>query len=106
MIIRSVGIWSVARLYGAITASVGLIFGLIFAIAATVGGFAGALNAPVSARGQSLAFSGLSAMFGVGALIFMPIVYGIMGLIGGAIGAGLYNLFAEMLGGIEVEVQQ
>jgi hypothetical protein len=29
-----------------------------------------------------------------------------MGLIGGAIGAALYNLFAGMFGGLEVEIQQ
>jgi hypothetical protein len=33
-------------------------------------------------------------------------MYGVLGLVGGAIGAGLYNLFAGIFGGIEVEVQQ
>jgi hypothetical protein len=29
-----------------------------------------------------------------------------MGLIGGAIGAALYNLFAGMVGGLEIDVEQ
>ena len=33
-------------------------------------------------------------------------LYAVMGLISGAIGAALYNLFAGMVGGIEVEIQQ
>lgn len=35
----------------------------------------------------------------------MPIFYGILGFIMGAIGAALYNLFAKWIGGIEVQVQ-
>jgi len=44
-------------------------------------------------------------MFGVGAIIFLPIFYGVLGLVAGAIGAALYNLFAGMLGGIELETE-
>jgi hypothetical protein len=36
--------------------------------------------------------------------VAMPVVYGIMGIIAGAIGAGLYNLVAGWIGGIEVEI--
>jgi hypothetical protein len=44
-------------------------------------------------------------MFGVGAIIFLPLFYGVLGLIGGALGAALYNLFAGLFGGIELETQ-
>lgn len=104
MIIRRVGVWSVARLYGGITGTIGLLAGLAFAAFATLGGVAGAMSPGM--RGGGLAMGGLSALFGVGAIIFLPIMYGIMGLIGGAIGAALYNLFAGLFGGVEVEVQQ
>ena len=42
-----------------------------------------------------------------GATIFavaMPVMYAIFGVIGGAIGAALYNLVAGWVGGIEVEI--
>jgi len=104
MIIRRLGVWSVARLYGGIMGCVGLIAGIVFALIATLGGVAGAMN-PDTAKGAGVAIGGLGALFGVGAIILLPICYGILGLVSGAIGAALYNLFAGMFGGIEVEVQ-
>jgi hypothetical protein len=43
-------------------------------------------------------------MIGVGAVIFLPIFYGVMGLVAGAIVGALYNVFAGMVGGIEIDV--
>jgi hypothetical protein len=37
--------------------------------------------------------------------VAMPVLYGIFGVIGGAIGAALYNLVAGWVGGIEVEIE-
>jgi hypothetical protein len=44
-------------------------------------------------------------IFGVGAVVIMPILYGIMGAIGGAIGAILYNVFAGMVGGVALNIE-
>jgi hypothetical protein len=41
---------------------------------------------------------------GVFAIILCPIVYGIIGGIGAAIGAGIYNLVAGWVGGLEVDI--
>ena len=46
------------------------------------------------------------AMFGTLFAIAMPIMYAFFGVIGGAIGAALYNLVAGWIGGIEVELDQ
>ena len=105
MIIRRLGVWSVARLYAGIMGCIGLFAGIVFASIATLGGVAGAMNADAGAKGAGFAIGGLGALFGVGAIIILPICYGILGLVSGAIGAALYNLFAGMFGGIEVEVQ-
>ena len=104
MVIRRFGIWSAAKLYGGICATMGVIIGIFFALAATVGGLPGAVANSDSHAG--LAAGGFGAIFGVGAIIILPIFYGVMGLIGGAIGAALYNLFAGLFGGLEVEIQQ
>ena len=96
MVIRSVGVWSVARMYGILSAAAGLLAGLLFACIALVG-------AGIGPRNQDMpAFAG--AMFGVGAVIFLPIFYGVLGLIAGAIGGALYNVFAGIVGGIEIDV--
>ena len=99
MIVRRLGVWSVAKLYAAITASMGLLIGLCIALVSMVAG--------ASAMGGegSRAVPMFGAMMGVGAIIGAPIVYGVMGLIGGAIGAALYNLFAGIVGGVELDVQ-
>jgi hypothetical protein len=104
MIIRRLGVWSVARLYGGIMGVIGLIAGLFFAAAAMLGAFAGMASSSDTSSG--LAASGLGAIFGVGAIILMPLCYGLLGIVSGAIGASLYNLFAGMFGGIELEIQQ
>jgi len=37
-------------------------------------------------------------------IILLPIVYGVGGFIAGFLGAVLYNAFAKMVGGVEVEI--
>jgi len=44
-------------------------------------------------------------MFGMGAIVFLPIFYGVMGIVMGALTAVLYNLFAGLVGGIELDIQ-
>ncbi len=48
--------------------------------------------------------AGGSLLMGFG--IMMPIVYGLFGLIFGAIGAAIYNLVAGWTGGLQVEVEE
>ncbi len=99
MVIRRIGVWSVARLYGALSAAGGLIVGAIIALVSLVGGASGAFS-------EAAAMSGpLSMMLGVGAIIFLPLCYGVLGICVGAIGAVLYNLFAGMFGGIQLEIE-
>ena len=86
---------SAAKIYGAITAVMGFILGAFFALFSMVG-VAAAPDASVGI---------LSAMFGVGAIIFMPIMYGIIGFISGALTAVIYNVVAGMVGGIELETE-
>ena len=98
MVIRRFGVWSVAKLYAAIAGSFGLIIGLIVAVASTVG--AGLARSVGGSSPFPVAF------LGVGAIVLVPLCYAVMGLISGAIGAALYNLFAGIVGGIELDVQQ
>jgi len=96
MIVRRVGVWSVARMYGAMSAVFGLIAGLFLACLALIGAGVASQNPEVPS------FAG--PLFGVGAVIFLPIFYGVLGLAAGAIGSALYNVFAGMVGGVEIDV--
>ena len=100
MVLKRVGVWSAAKIAGVMYASLkGCVGGLIFAGISLLGfGFASAAqNSDVPAW--------LGPVFGVGAIVVLPIIYGVMGLIGGAIAAALYNLFSGMVGGVELDLQ-
>ena len=75
-----------AALYGILS----LIFVPFFLLAAVVG----------SKSGETL-----PAVFGVGFAIMMPVIYAVVGFLGGLIGAALYNLIAKWTGGFVFEVR-
>jgi hypothetical protein len=75
-------------------AIMGLLFGGVFSLVATLGAFAGPDNG----------FGMLGALFGIGAVVIMPIFYGCMGFVMTLISAALYNAIAGMVGGIEIDV--
>ena len=99
-VVRRVGVFSWAKIAGVIYCIVGLFIGAILALVSL---FTAALSDAFASSGGD---SGrlLPALFGVGAIVFMPILYGLLGFIGGLIGAGLYNLAARMTGGLEIEL--
>ncbi len=98
MVIRRVGIGSVVKVSGVLYALLGLVMGLCFALFAMVGlGAAAASNDEVPGW--------LGSIFGIGAIVIFPIMYGVMGVIGGVIMAALYNLVASITGGLEIDVQ-
>jgi hypothetical protein len=101
MVIRHVGVWSVSRLYGALCGAMGLLFGIGFALIAMAGGSIAGMRSSEA----GLAGGGLGALLGVGAIIILPICYGVLGLVVGAIAAALYNLFAGMFGGIHLDME-
>jgi hypothetical protein len=91
-IVKSVGVLSVAKILGLIYACLGLIFAPLFLLIGALGSMAGQDKNP---------FAG---MIGVVLALLMPVMYGAIGFIAGAIGALLYNLFAKLVGGIELEL--
>jgi len=96
MIVKSVGVISVAKISAAISAAMGLLIGIVFAMASMVG-------AGLSESGEMSMFG---PVLGVGAVIAFPILYACFGFIGGAIGAALYNVFAAMVGGVRLDLEQ
>ena len=95
MIIRRVGPLSFAKLSGMLYAIMGLIFGGIVSLIALAGGFGS----------NTSAGAGMSALFGVGAVVLLPIFYGLIGFVGTLIVAWLYNVVAGIVGGVEMDVQ-
>jgi hypothetical protein len=96
IVVRRIGVLSLAKIQGTLYALLGLIIGAFFSLLAVVG--AALVNAVGGTSG-----SHIGMLFGVGAVIVFPILYGILGFILGLIMGGLYNLVAAMVGGIELE---
>ena len=100
--IRKLGVLSVAKIEAAILFVLSLLisipYGLILIIYGLVGG---------SAVGNSagLAIGAGGVVIGLLIMVGLPIMYSIMGFVGGAIAALLYNLFSNWVGGIEIEVE-
>jgi hypothetical protein len=91
-ILKSVGVMSVAKVMGLIYGCMGLFFIPFFLIAALAGSMAGQNKFP------------LAGAVGIVLAIAMPVMYGVMGFITGALGALLYNLLANWIGGFELEL--
>lgn len=54
--------------------------------------------------GELGALGGL--FFGVGAVIFLPLFYGVLGFVAGLISAFAYNVIAGAFGGLELEIEE
>jgi hypothetical protein len=91
-ILKSVGVMSVAKIMGLLYGCMGLLFVPFFLLIGFVGTFAGHGKTP---------FAGV---FGIVLAILMPLFYGVMGFVMGAIGAFLYNVLAQWVGGFELEM--
>jgi hypothetical protein len=97
MVIRRIEPISAAKVQGVLGAVIGLLIGACFTLLALAfGGLAAA-----SDEGAGAGIVGM--LMGAGAIIILPIFYGIFGFIGGLIWAFLYNLAAKFTGGLEIE---
>lgn len=97
MVLKRVAPLSLAKIFTAVYGSIGLIIGCIFALVSLLGAGIGAMNDAGSGM--------LGALFGIGAVVILPLFYGVVGFIVGLLGAALYNLFAAMVGGVELELE-
>src|SRR5262245_19232858 len=99
MVIKRISPVSAAKISGVLYAGLGLLIGICFSVFSMLLGSMASSNSELSGT----PFFGM--IFGAGAIIIMPIFYGVIGAIRGLITALLYNLVAGMIGGLEIDVQ-
>ena len=102
MTIRRFGVISVAKMYGLLMFIFGLVFGVLYGLILIVFGAAISALGPgrdTTAGGVSTVVMGLAMMIG------LPIFYGILGFIMGAIGALIYNAVSGIIGGVKFELE-
>jgi hypothetical protein len=103
MTIRRFGIFSVAKMQSLVMFVIGLIVGVLYGLIFML---VGASLSAFGARGEVSPASGVpSIVVGVFLMIGVPIIYAVLGFIGGAIGALVYNLAAGMIGGIKFDLE-
>jgi hypothetical protein len=98
MEIKRIGPLSVARISAWIYGLFGLIVGIFISFFSLLGFATGG--------GESGPEAFFGIFFGVGAIIFMPIFYAILGFLSSLLMAFVYNLVARYSGGIEIEFAQ
>jgi hypothetical protein len=98
MVLKKIGPLSLAKIGGVIYGVLGFLVGIFISMLAMLGVFASSMTSegPGPIVGMFL---------GVGAIIMFPILYSILGFVMGAIVAWLYNVFAGLVGGIELDLQ-
>jgi hypothetical protein len=99
--IRKLGVLSIAKIYAVMMLVMSLLISIPYGLFIMVFGVA------MMGTGEKAGFAagGGSIVFGLLVMIGLPIFYGIMGFIMGAISAFVYNIFAGMVGGVEIEVE-
>jgi hypothetical protein len=100
--IKRVGVLSYAKMLGVVSACFGVIIGVIYGLIFMV--FGAALMASGSG-GESTGAGASGLVIGLAFMIGFPIFYGVLGFIGGALGAVVYNVAAGFVGGIEIELE-
>lgn len=85
--VRRIGVTRMATVLGALYLLLGVVFAAIFAV----------IGAMVPTPGDS--------MFRGGFLIAMPLLYGVLGFVFGAVTAWLYNVIAGWTGGLELDLE-
>ena len=101
MTIRRFGVLSVAKMSAIIWFIFGLIIGVLYGLFFMIFGAAMSSIAP---EGGGMGATE-SIVAGLVIMLAMPVTYGVMGLIVGAIGGLVYNILAGMIGGIKFEIE-
>src|SRR5258708_17470651 len=95
MIVRRVGVFSLAKMQALLGFVIGLIIGVIYGLIIMIFGATIMAMAP---RQDGAAMGGISTVvMGLVIMIAVPLFYMVLGFIGGAIGGFVYNLAAGVV---------
>jgi hypothetical protein len=101
MVIKRLGVFSVAKIYAVVMAGVGLLIGIPLGLLMIIFG------AAIMSMGRDGSAGGGGVGIGIGIfyMVGLPIMEGVFGFIFGAIGALIYNVAAGIIGGVEMELE-
>lgn len=96
MTVKSIRVLSLGKVLGSIYAGLGLLFGAILAIVSLFGA------GPTAGGGDVPA--AVAILMGGGAVVFLPLAYGLFGFVSGLVVGAIYNFVAGIVGGLELEI--
>ena len=99
--IRKLGVLSVAKIYAVMMLVMSLLISIPYGLMIML--FGAAMLG--SGANEGIMAGGGAIVMGILVMIGIPVFYSLIGFIAGVIGALIYNIFAGMVGGIEIEVE-
>ncbi len=102
MIVKRVGVLSFAKMQALVCAFLGLFIGIIYGLIFMV---VGAALFSQGGRGGGAGAGASSIVIGLVMMVAIPIIYGVMGFIFGALAAFIYNVAAGFIGGMELDLE-
>ena len=97
MVIKRVNPVSAAKIGGVLYGLLGLLIGACISIVALL--FSGVMARATDEAGGAI----FPMMFGAGAVVILPIFYGVLGFVMTLIVAALFNVASKLTGGVEVD---
>jgi len=95
--IKRVGAVSLGKILGIMYGFMGLVFGGIITL------FSFLAVTVFSPEASSI--KGVPIFFGTGAIVFVPLFYGVLGFIIGIFSGWVYNLATRLVGGLDIEFE-
>jgi ABC-type phosphate transport system permease subunit len=99
VVIKRVSPISAAKIGGILGVLLGLLIGACVSLVMMTAGSLITASMPDERPGGAI----FGMLFGAGAIVVLPIFYGVLSFIMGAIYAALYNLASKWVGGLEIE---
>ncbi|MBN3580823.1 hypothetical protein JYB64_00380 [Algoriphagus aestuarii] len=93
-VIKKIGVGSAAKIYGLTLALIGAIIGIPYGLF---------MSAIIGNMDSGVPFG---SAFPIIIIVAIPIVYGLLGFIMGALFAWVYNIVAKKTGGLEIELSE
>jgi hypothetical protein len=109
MIVKRIGIFSLAKFFAILYGGLGLIGGLFMSAVSLIGmifshNYSSAYSSPSASYSGLTSYGGI--VTGLGAVVCLPILYGLLGFIGGIVTAFVANIALKLSGGLELDTAE
>lgn len=109
-VIKRIGVVSLAKLMAVSMAGVAVIIGIVYGIVIAIMAVIGGLGLMSTGEAESVltggASLGLGLLLALGAVVGLPLFYGVFGFVFGLLYGWIVNLALRLSGGLEVDIRE